>query len=170
MKNRNLSDFLPAIHTILAMTLVDVVDECRALLAALVLSDPDECVGIQRQNPDNQLVDVVVSNARLFRQDAALMTAYIKDGFFAEQLEALLRTARGSRVAGARLMPVFCTALNRSEELELPISLERKIMTQIERQRQRDGFAVTELSSKGASIVPANGVSAAGFPTSHDII
>lgn len=158
---RTISNLDPMIQKILSLTLVDVVDECRSLLAALLLCNPDECTIIQAQYSKDAVIEFVLDSVGKFRSDDSLMALYINDGFFTEQLELLLETAKGNAIFGARLMPVFCAALTDAEVFKLPVKLERKIIRHIEWQRQHDGFAITEVCANSASIVYADDVTTA---------
>lgn len=55
-------------------------------------------------------------------------------------------------------MPVFCQALREAEELKISAELQEKIIAHIEWQRDKDGFAISELSEENNHIVPADDV------------
>ena len=159
MKNvRTVTKLRHKVENIIDITLESIVPDLRALIAALFLSTPDECVRIRQYYPKEHLIYLALNTVEQFRKDTALRDMYIKDGFFNEQLEILLDVAKEDGDAGARLMPVFCMALNEADMLKLPKSLEKKIIAHIEWQRQKDGFAIKELSRSKIVVVPADDV------------
>ena len=78
--------------------------------------------------------------------------------FLAEQIELLLETAKKNRMAGARLMPVFCAALTYADELQVPKALQDDIIRHIEYQRQIDGFAIKDIDQDGVPVVAADDI------------
>ena len=158
MKTRTVSSLTPKVNDILTITLEGILPDLRPLSAAIFLSDPDEVIRIRQLYPADHIVHLAVKAACDFHRDAALRETYIDGGFFTEQLEHFLCTAKKNRDAGARLMPVFCTALTHAGELKIPTALQERILSHIEWQRMTDGFAITKLSQDEIIVVPADDV------------
>ena len=55
-------------------------------------------------------------------------------------------------------MPVFYAALDNASALNLPAELYKKIFSQIEYQRQKDGFVIKVLAPGKTVVIPANDV------------
>ena len=103
----------PKVKKIATVQLESVITDLRPLMAALYLSRPEEFVRIRESYPKESIIRLAAKTALDFHKDEALRTLYIEDGFFAEQLEHILCVAKGNRVAGARLMPIFYHAMIR---------------------------------------------------------
>ena len=157
-KQRTIPELTPKVNDVLRVTLESVVPDLRPLSVALFLSTPDEVIRIRQTYPKGNVIYEALNAALAFHKDAALLEMYIADGFFNKQLEYILKVAKKNRMAGARLMPVFCTALTYAEELRIPAALQEKIIAHIEWQRRNDGFAIKELSLDKIVVVPADDV------------
>lgn len=159
MKNTRTYETLnPMIHAVLSVTLEEAVPELRPLAVALYLSRGKEAIRIQRTYPKKHIIHEAVKAALAFHTDEALFKTYADDGFFAEQIELLLETAKKNRLAGARLMPVFCSALAQAEDLNLSEDLQMDIIKHIEWQRNEDGFAIRAIDAGLVDVVPADDV------------
>ena len=154
-KTRTMSSLMDKIDDVLSVTLEGIAPDYRSLAAAFFLSTPDEVTRVHQYYPEGHIVYYAVHFACDIHCDATLRDKLIADGFFNEQLEALLDVAKMDRVAGARLMPVFCTALTNADLLKLPVALQKKIRAHIEWQRNKDGFAITELSLNNIVVSPS---------------
>ena len=143
---------------IMNIPLENIIPDARPLLAALLFSSPDECLRIRHDHPNDSLVDILINSVYAFRKDAVLRDLYIADGFFNEQLEYILHIAKKDRSSGARLMPIFCSALSNADDFKIPGDLQKKIITHINWQRKKDGFAILELSRDKTCVVPADDV------------
>lgn len=156
-KIKNISEKIAAIINI---PLENIVPDLRPLLAVLLLSPDVECTRLRMCHPDDQLVQILLENVKVFRNDEELFDLYAKDGFFAEQLNYMLSVARKNRKAGSRLMPVFCAALTDADQLNIPNALHQRIIKHIEKQLKLDGFAITVLEPGNIVIVPEPGYTA----------
>ena len=155
---RTTSTLTPRVKQIVTTPLEVIVPHLRPLLAALLLSHPDEEDRMRFVWSGNQEIITFLKNVTLFRQDASLMQAYIDDGFFVEATEYFLRASKKSLDAGARLMPVFCTLLSNADHFKIPKPLKNRVLHQIEWQKKKDGFAITSLSRDCTEIHPADDV------------
>lgn len=156
-KKRTMTTLTPKIEVVLSVALENIVPDLRPLVAALFLS-PDEEIRIRKCYPAEHTIFYALNGASDFRKDENLRNAFIEAGFFNEQFEYLLAVAKKNRMAGARLMPVFCAALSEADMLKIPQELQDRIIAHIEWQRQKDGFAITELSRDETVVVPADDV------------
>lgn len=157
-KVRTTASLTAKIEKARTVPLEDIIPDCRPLLVALILSSPDECLRIRQDHPGDALVDTLINYVHAFRSDNNLWNLYAEDGFFTEQLEYILAVAKKDRTAGARLMPVFCSALTDARHLKIPDALQSKIIDHINWQRRKDGFAIKELSFSKTLVVPADDV------------
>lgn len=157
-KARTISSLMDKIDNILSVTIESIVPDLRPLTAAFFLSTSDEVSRVHQHYPQGHMIYYALNAACNFHKDTALRDMYIADGFFNEQLEHFLGVAKKDRVAGARLMPVFCTALTNADMLKIPDALQKKIIAHIEWQRKKDGFAITELSLNNIVVAPASDV------------
>lgn len=155
---RTESNLKPRIREVLAIPLEEVVPHLRPLLAALLLSHPDEEKRMRLEWTGNQEIINFLNDVSLFRQDSSLMQSYIDDGFFVESTEYFLRASKKSLDAGARLMPVFCSLLSNADNLKIPVSLQNRVIHQIEWQKKKDGFAITALSCEKIKVHAAEDV------------
>ena len=148
-------------RNIATMTLESFVPDLRPLLAAVFLSTPDEVDRMRLDYFSEPAVQIMLNTVCDFHKDKNLLSMFIEDGFFSEQLEHFLNVAKKNCTAGARFMPVFFKALSMAETLKLSDDLQKRILAQIQWQRQKDGFVITELSSENitlyfaADVVPA---------------
>ncbi|MBR6790686.1 MAG: hypothetical protein IKM31_07455 [Oscillospiraceae bacterium] len=130
------------INSLLQNSLADIVPDARPLLAALILSSSDEYRILQAIYHSDPLINIIINNAKHFNLDKNLFKLYAKDGFFTEQLELMLAIAKSEPESGARLVPVFLSAIERAEELCLPAALVDRLHRYIERRRSMDGFII----------------------------
>ena len=156
--NRSMAVLTPKIKAVLSIALESIVPDLRPLVAALFLSSPDEETRIRKCYPAEHIIFYALNAACDFRKDENLRNSFIAAGFFNEQLEHLLAVAKMNRMAGARLMPIFCAALTDADMLKIPQELQDRILAHIEWQRQKDGFAITEMSRGNNVVVPADDV------------
>lgn len=136
----------------------DILPTARSLLATLLMSHDVECKRLQITHKDDKLIDVILNSIPQFRNDEALFRGYAENGFFAEQLEIMLKAAKKDLLAGRRLMPVFCNALTDADRYKIPDALQQRIIKHIKKQRKVDGFAITSLEPGNIEVVPAEGV------------
>lgn len=158
MKRRNISTITPKVRVVMSIPIESVVPNLRNLMVALYLSDPGEEVRIRELYADDNIVHHALNTVNKLRNDKELRDVFIDGGFFDEQLELLLDIAKKRVLAGSRLVPVFCQALREAEELKISAELQEKIIAHIEWQRDKDGFAISELSEENNHIVPADDV------------
>ena len=137
---------------IATMTLESFIPDLRPLLAAVFLSTPDEIDRMRLDYPAEPAVQSMLNTVCEFHKDNHLLSMFVDDGFFSEQLEHFLKVAGKNRMAGARFMPVFFKALNMAATLKLSDELQKNILAQIQWQRQKDGFVITELSCENITL------------------
>lgn len=155
---RTRSNLTPRVEQIIETRLEVVVPDLRPLLGALLLSHPDEEERMRLDWSNDQEILNFLNDVSHFRQNSSLLQAYIDDGFFVESTEYFLRASKKSLDAGARLMPVFCSLLSNADHLKIPVSLQNRVIHQIEWQKKKDGFAITALSRGNIEIHAAQDV------------
>ena len=111
--------------------------------------------------PGDHIIHFAVKGAVDFHRDEPLKNLYAADGFFAEQLEHILRVAKKDRLSGARLVPVLYRAVLEADSLDLPHGLKKKIEAHISWQCNKDGFAIIELSRSKSIVIAAKDVTPA---------
>lgn len=160
MKNkRTIKSLKPMIDVVLSVTVEEVVpDDLRALAVALYLGRAKEVIRIHDTYPEDHIIHDAARVAVALHSDEEVRKTYIADGFFEEQLGLILDEAKKNRVAGARLMPIFCSALELADELMLSDDLQDGIIDHIEWQRNEDGFVIRDINGSEVDVVPADDV------------
>lgn len=152
MKAKTISSASRKINAALEIPIERIIPDFHPLVAAILLSGPDEYERISSEypffHPINQALDMV----RTIATDRAVMYKLINEGFFSDQLKCILQAAKKHGLAATRLMPVLFTALHEAEYLNIPISLQRKIEAQIEHQYKKDGFVIREVSENRTTV------------------
>lgn len=150
MKNKNHAKVIRAIQkrsaiaeNIMTYTLEGLLREVEPLFTALYLSAPEESVAILERYPNNSEIRYIVNEVTLYHTDLKLLAKAVAAGFFEYEVTYLLKIATENQIAGARFIPIFCTALAHADELGLSDELRGKLYRHIEHRKKVDGFVIT---------------------------
>ena len=89
-----------AAKEIMTITLVEVVPTLTLLFTALYLSKPEEAALLLKLYPNSVALRETVDEVILYHTDLDLLADKVADGFFASEVEELLKIARGNRLYG----------------------------------------------------------------------
>lgn len=132
-----------AVQEIMSYTLEGLIHEIVPLFTALYLSAAEETVEIRKRYPDNPEIQYIVGEVYLYHTDMKELKRAVKKGFFEYEVRYLLNMTASNHIAGARFVPIFCTALEHSVELGLSAELCNDLTNHIKQQKRKDGFVIT---------------------------
>ena len=132
-----------AVQEIMSYTLEGLIREVEPLFTALYLSTPEESVGIWKRYPNNPDIKYIIGQVYLYHTDMKEFAKAVKAGFFEHEVRYLLNMTESNPIAGARFVPIFCTALEHSAELGVSVELCDDLTRHIRQQKQKDGFVIT---------------------------
>lgn len=139
---RTSSALTPIAENIMTYTLEGLIHEVEPLFTAVYLSSPDEALRLRHMYPDSEEIRYIVSEVFVYHTNMAVLARGVANGFFEYEVDYLLKIAKENRVAAARFIPIFCTALEHAEELGLSNDLQEKLKQHIDHQKDLDGFVI----------------------------
>ena len=146
---------------IMKCNLEDLIYEPQTLFAALYLSPPEEADRLRKMYPNSPVLCTIVNDAIRYHSDTDHLKRIVDKGFFEYELRYLLKLGMDIPNAGARLTPIFHTALAHAEELGLSYELQDDVKQYLEICRVRDGFLIVSANSKNLVLYFAKDVIAA---------
>lgn len=144
--NRVIREFnrrVNAVEEIMSYTLEGLIHEIKPLFTALYLSAIEETIEIWKRYPNNSEIKYIVGQVYLYHSDMKELARAVKKGFFEQEVRYLLNVASSNSIAGARFVPIFCTALEHAAELGLSAALCDDLNSHIKQQKRKDGFVIT---------------------------
>lgn len=135
--------------------LADTVKGFDPLAVALYFSNDNErydLIECLENNPEAPCIWEAAVYATAVAEDSAEVEEKIWDGYFADQLNDLLKQAKRSKRVAARLTPVFCEAQRNARKYRLPWRLKAEIKDFLESQREKDGFLLFDLKTEYAFV------------------
>lgn len=127
---------------VMSHTLEGLLREVQPLFTAVYLSPPEVAAHIFESYPDSAELKGIVNDAALYHQDSDRRKRIGSKGFFEFELRYLLQFGLDVPNAGARLVPIFFSALKHAVELGLTEDLQNDLRKFLELRRVRDGFVI----------------------------
>lgn len=127
---------------ILTHTYENLVNEVDLLFTALFLDSPAETEAFLARNSDNLNARYTASEVLVYHKDPEVFARGVTNGFFNYEVGRLLKVAKQNRIAGARFIPIFITALLHACELGLSDEVKEALEQHIEYQKKLDGFVI----------------------------
>lgn len=144
---------------IMSCGLEDLIYEIQPLFTALYLSHPSEAGRLLKMYPNSSEIRNLVDDALLHHTDMNRLKRIVDKGFFEFELRYLLQFSMDVPIAGTRLAPIFCTALEHAKELKLSDDLREDLKQFLEICKVRDGFVIVSATDEDLVLHFANDVS-----------
>ena len=145
--NRTATALTTKAEEIMTCALEGLICEVQPLFTALYLSSPQEADRLRKTYPNSSEICNLVSDVILYHTDVDHLKKIVAKGFFEYELRCLLQLGMDVPIAGARLSPIFHTALDHAEELGLSEDLQDDVKQYLEICRVRDGFVIVSADS-----------------------
>ena len=135
-------------NDIMSCALEELLYEVQPLFTALYLSCPEEADRLLKSYPNSPTICNIVNDAILYHTDMDRLKKIVDKGFFEYELRSLLKFGMDVPIAGTRLAPIFCTALEHSKELKLSDDLQDDVKQFLDICKARDGFVIVSADTQ----------------------
>mgnify|MGYP003292463619 CR=1 FL=1 len=145
---RTITALTAVAEDVMSYTLEGFLREVQPLFTAVYLSPPEVAAHIWDFYPDSYELRNIVANAILYHKDMDRLKKIVSMGFFEYEVRYLLKFGMDVPTAGARLVPIFYTALEHAKELNLSDELQEDLVQYIELRRVRNGFTIVSATKE----------------------
>lgn len=157
MSTHDIRRMTAAAEDIMAYAPEGFIKEFDLLCVALLLSDPSEVKQFLARC-DRSDAHYIAGEVEALLEDPKVFAKSVADGFFAYEIDRLLEIAKRDRIAGARFIPIFFSALLNARELALSDEQLEALKQHIEEQKKLDGFVILSATDQKFALSHSNEV------------
>ena len=155
---RTATSLSPTVRRILAIDPLAYITDPLVLVVLLHTCAPAELMQIARTaTPKSRLYRAAVKALEM-HLDPQYFERMVQKGGFSFVVMKLIDIVDGNADLGARIMPNLCVLACYAEFFGISQELAKKLIRTILHLRETYGFAITEISENGTTIIPADDV------------